>query len=84
MLNVYKMLKHRIDMFAYEINVARYELKSHHLNPDDFKVVYVLQKSDLYYAFNKDTDDSVIQAYQEALDRIKATNFYQRIIHKYK
>jgi len=83
-LNFQKMGKGRIDAFAYETNVAMYGAKSYRIDQNDFEVVYILKKGQLYYAFNKNTDDSIIKAYQDALDKIKADGTYKKILKKYK
>ena len=40
-------------------------------NLSDFKVAYVLAQADYYYAFNRETPDSLVQSFQEALDYLK-------------
>jgi polar amino acid transport system substrate-binding protein len=83
-LNFQKMGKGRIDMFAYEVNVAMYGARSYQIDQQDFEVVHILKKAQLYFAFNKNTDDSIIQTYQKALDTIKSNGIYDKIIKKYK
>ena len=83
-LNFQKMGKNRIDMFAYETNVAMYGAKSFQIEQKEFEIVYVLKKAKLYYAFNKNTDDKIIKAYQKALDDVKANGTYKKILKKYK
>jgi polar amino acid transport system substrate-binding protein len=54
-----------------------------------FKVVYTLQKYDLYYAFNKGTPDAVVESFQQALDTVKeqrdaeGLSAYDRILARY-
>lgn len=83
-VNFQKMGKGRIDLFAYETNVAMYGAKSYQIDPKDFEVVYILKKGKLYYAFNKNTDDKIIKAYQKALDEIKKNGVYDKILKKYR
>jgi polar amino acid transport system substrate-binding protein len=83
-LNFQKMGKGRIDAFAYETNVAMYGAKSYQIDSNDFEVVYILKKGELYYAFNKNTDDTIIKKYQKALDTIKQNGTYNKILKKYK
>ena len=40
-------------------------------NPDDYEVVYRLKESELYVAFNKNTDDGLIKKLQKTLDEMK-------------
>ncbi len=41
------------------------------LDPDDFKSVIILDKTSLYYAFNIETPDYVIEAFQKAFNELK-------------
>jgi hypothetical protein len=61
----------RIDAWAYEKNVAFWEIKKNGFNSDDYQVVYNLFDGDLYYAFNIETPDELIFELQTALDEIK-------------
>jgi len=83
-LNFHKLGKGRIDMFAYETNVAMYGAKSYQIDQKEFEVVYILKKGELYYAFNKNTDDHIIKEYQKALDTIKQNGIYNQIVKSYK
>ena len=82
-LSFKKMQNDRIDLFAYEINVAFYEAKLKGYNLDNYEVIYTLQEGELYYAFNSATDDKVITQWQNALDTIKENGLYTKIIEKY-
>jgi ABC-type amino acid transport substrate-binding protein len=78
-----KMEKNRIDMFAYEINVAKHSAKSSGFDVNNYEVVYTLKEGELFFAFNKKTKDSIIQKWQKALDDIKADGTYDKILEKY-
>jgi polar amino acid transport system substrate-binding protein len=82
-LNFTKMGKGRIDMFAYETNVAIYGAKSYRVDANEFEIVYTLKEGQLYYAFNKNTNNSIVQAYQKSLDIIKTNGIYKKILDKY-
>jgi len=83
-LNFSKMGKGRIDMFAYEVNVAMYGAKSFQIDTNEFEPIFTLKEGQLYYAFNKKTDDKIIKRFQEALDIIKKNGTYDKILKKYK
>ncbi|MES9903177.1 MAG: ABC transporter substrate-binding protein [Sedimenticola sp.] len=69
--NTAKMLASgRIDMWAYETQVALWNLREAGENPDDYEVVHNLEESMLYIAIQKDTDDAVVARMQEALDAV--------------
>ncbi len=82
-------LKDRIDLWCYGDLAGRFFSRQETGNPDTFAVVYTLNKQDLYYAFNKDTPNSVVKSFQDALDAIRSptnqsgVSEYQRIVIKY-
>lgn len=76
------------DLFCYGEDAGRYySLKTTGMDTT-FDVVYTLSEYDLYYAFNKETPDAVVSAFQNALDVIKtdraATGYspYDEIIYQ--
>lgn len=50
---------------------------------ESVKIDEVSVKYDMYYAFNKGTDDQVIQQFQQMLDRVKQTERYNELVKKY-
>ncbi len=81
--NLKKLEGDRMDVWAYEENVAKWEIKNTGRNISDFEVVYTLLSADLYIAFNKSTSDEVINAVQKISDEIKRDGTYQKIVDKY-
>lgn len=79
----YRIEREIIDMLAYETKVAFYSIDLNGYEIDDYEVVYTLEKNDLYFAFNKQTSDLVIQKWQKALDNIKSNGIYDKIIKNY-
>lgn len=72
LINVRKLVRDRIDLWAYSESVAMWFIKKNGFDPNDFETVYVLMEvGDLYYAFNKNTPDPLIAQFQNALDRLK-------------
>ena len=82
-LNIKKLNRGRIDLWAYGENVAMWELKANGFNPADYESVYVLGRQNLYFAFHKGTSDSVIQKLQAALDTLKTDGEYEKILDRY-
>lgn len=68
--NLRKLKEGRIDMFVYDVQVADFVLARLGLDVDEFETVYVLDESPLCIAFNKDTDDTIVQTFQDTLDQI--------------
>ncbi|RTZ16778.1 transporter substrate-binding domain-containing protein [Vibrio aquaticus] len=84
-----QMIKDRIDLWAYEENVAKWWLKKAGQNTDDYEVVYVLNEGELYFAFNLEVDSRLVGEFQRALDELKVTEDgtaspFERIISKYR
>jgi polar amino acid transport system substrate-binding protein len=83
-LSFSKMERGRIDMFSYNTTVAFANAKKNGFDSNKYEVVYTLKKGEVYFAFNKDTDDAIIQKWQKALDQVKSDGTFNSIIAKYK
>lgn len=84
-LVIIKLLQRkRVDMIAYELNSLRYQIKGLGLNNDEFTEAHLFSKGQLYYAFSKDVEDSLISQVQNAIDALKANGEYQKIISNYR
>lgn len=57
--------------------------KSLETDPDQFKKVWVYQKSDLFIAFNPGTPDDLIRRWQETLDDMKEDGTFEMISERY-
>ncbi|WP_114787548.1 substrate-binding periplasmic protein [Vibrio tetraodonis] len=85
-----QLAKDRIDIWAYEENVAKWWLKKKGYNTDDYEPVFVLSDGELYYAFNKEVDDKLVEKLQLGIDAVKdkknesGQSQYQEIVAKYK
>ncbi|MCT7361129.1 substrate-binding periplasmic protein [Thalassolituus pacificus] len=74
----------RIQLWAYEENVARWYIKQSKLDNTQFEVVHVLKESDLYYTLNNNIPAETVQRLQNGVDKIlndKAA--YQKILDRY-
>jgi polar amino acid transport system substrate-binding protein len=65
------LISDRIKLWAYSENSGAQQLKDAGANIDDYEIVHVLKSSELYFAFSKDVDDSVIQLLQKGIDMVK-------------
>jgi ABC-type amino acid transport substrate-binding protein len=69
---IVEMLKNgTIDAWAYNDLASIWLIEQSGQNISDYKVAYVLAQSDGYYAFNKETPDSIVRSFQQAMDYIK-------------
>lgn len=79
-----------IDAWAYPDLVGVWLADKSGLNASEYEVVYQLTKdSPLYYAFNKNTSDSTIKVFQEALNQTKkgketdGISDFEKILYRY-
>lgn len=63
----------RIDLWAYDQNVAQWFLRNAGFDPDDFESLYTLQEGQLWYAFNLEISDARVAELQKALDTLHKT-----------
>ena len=82
-LSFKKMKNNRIDMFVYNTNVALANAKTKGYDVDKYEIVFIMKKGYQYFAFNKDTDEQIIDKWQEALDAIKEDGTYKKIYKRY-
>ncbi|MEC7181230.1 MAG: transporter substrate-binding domain-containing protein [Bdellovibrionota bacterium] len=75
--------KGKTKYFAYNENVAKFSFKNLYGGEfaGKFEVVYKLAENDeLWYAVNKSVDDATVQAYQDALDKVKAKASVRKVL----
>ena len=84
-----QLMKKRIDLLVYSQRAAYWWSKQAGLDPDLFQPVYLVREGDVYFAFNKLTDSTVIEKLQRGLDLLKSTKgesgqtLYEEILAKY-
>lgn len=81
--NIKKLSAGRIDMIAYEEKVLGQYLKEGRKNIEDYEVVYILDVSNIYFAFNKNTPAELINKVQDAFDQVKQSPKYKEVLDKY-
>ncbi|HWQ18624.1 MAG TPA: cache domain-containing protein [Methanotrichaceae archaeon] len=78
-----------IDAWAYSDISGIWLINESGADTSDFKIAYTLGQIDLYYAFNKETPDSLVQSFQQAIDSINnnkdkdGVTDYEKILNKY-
>ncbi len=79
-----KQLDHgRVDMIAYEKNVAKALMKDEGIDFSKYHVVYVLSQSFSYFAFSSDTPNEYVAKLQKGIDIIKGNGKLEEIKSKY-
>lgn len=81
--NIHSQLKKlafdRIDMVAFGYEGIRCVQRDLGLNPDEYELVYILKKADLYFAFNKQMDDKYIENLNKIAVELRKEGFIQKI-----
>lgn len=62
-----KLKENRVDAIAFSIEAAFFLLEELGSDISEYEVVYVLKESDLYFAFNKETNPNIIANLNETL-----------------
>ena len=86
--NIKKLVGKRIDGLAFNIDSTFYTMKSMGINPDEYEIVYVLKKIQVYYAFNRETDDAFIDLMNATLADLKkkddaGKSFHDSVVSSY-
>ncbi|OEU67334.1 MAG: hypothetical protein BA863_11075 [Desulfovibrio sp. S3730MH75] len=81
--NMLKLSLGRIDLVAQSYVSMINSCKESELNPDDFEPVFVLNSKGLYFAFNNETPDHIVEKLQAAFDSIKKDGKLAEIFSKY-
>lgn len=78
----------KIDMWATGDLAGRHQMLQTATDPNAYEIVYTLSENDFYYVFNKDVPDTLISAFQQALDAVQkqkdphGVSEYERIIYR--
>ena len=81
-----KLQENKVDLYPVEYHGFMYKLKKLHLEKTvvPVKMEEPIFESQLYIAFNINTEDKIIKTWQSALDEIKKDGTYQKILNNYK
>lgn len=81
--NVRKLMAGRIDLSVHSHETLIDYCRKEGINPDLFEAVILLDKQDMYYAFHRDTPDSVIARFQKAFDDLKREGRLAELFRSY-
>jgi len=82
--DVVKVLhKGRIDMLLSETSSFLSDVETLNLNHKDFEPVYLASTSQLFFAFNKDTPDEIINRFQDAYNTLESSGKIDQIFKLY-
>jgi polar amino acid transport system substrate-binding protein len=83
MLNLKKLIRGRINLWATGQEQALFKMKRLGINPNKITEVFKIKKAHLYIAFSRTTPDSVINLWQSILNKMKKDGRYKKIVDKY-
>ena len=73
---MFRLLKRgRVKFMSYGELTTFHLIKKFKLSLKDFKVVYTMAESELWYAVNKSVSDRTVKSYQQSLEEVKERNF---------
>lgn len=81
--NTRKLQAGRIDLVAHSKDTTTFTCRKARIDPDELEPVFTLDKKGMYYAFHKETLDSMITILQTAFDDLKKQGKLLEIFHKY-
>lgn len=81
--NTKKLSAGRIDLIAQSNDTTIATCREAGIDPNTFEAVLMLDKKSMYYAFHKDTPDSLITIFQMAFDDIKNSGKLTEIFQNY-
>ncbi len=81
--NMDKLKNDKVDMVVCNKLACEYAMKDQSMNVGDYEIVYKMGVSDLSIAFNKDTDDALINQISEAFEEVKQSAKYKEIVKRY-
>ena len=78
-----KISEDKVDLIACDKMSCIAAMKDKKINPQDYDIVYKMQGSELSFAFNKDTDQAVIDKIAKAFEEVKKSKEYNDITKRY-
>ncbi|WP_419784690.1 hypothetical protein [Maridesulfovibrio sp.] len=77
-----KLIRGRVDLVLENKNVMRYTVKKEGMDWSKFINVYTVNLGEIYFAFNKDTPDHVVQRLQKGINIIKENGKLESLVNK--
>lgn len=82
--NINKLFARRIDFVVTNDMIFEHTLqKAGYFSKDVEKALIIDDKLNFYFGFNKETDDRIIQKFQQALNQLKQNGKYQELLNQY-
>lgn len=82
-MNIKKLKIKRIGLLAFSDITALWFLKRNGEDLEDYEIVYVLEKGEVYFALSSGVSNEIVNEFQTVLDKIKLDGRYEKIMSKY-
>ncbi len=80
---VRKLAMDRMDAISYGEDTAAYNMKLYGIDPSQYEVIYLINKSETAFGFNKDTEPEIIARFNKAIDELKRDGTIEKIRERY-
>jgi len=81
--NIRKLVENRLDMVAYDEQAWPDLIHRLGLDPSQFEAVFILRETPIYFAFNRNVPQAVVDQFQRALDAVRASPEFEEILRTY-
>ena len=78
-----KLAIERMDAISYGMETSIYNMKILGIDPDKYEKIYLLRRTQLAYAFNRETNPEIIVLFQKAFDELEKDGTIEKIRAKY-
>ena len=84
--NIKKLFHGRLEIIPYASARLNYDVRSCGQNVNDMEEIFYVKEisKQLYVAFSKQTDDSIVKRFQLGFDKIRENGTYEKIIQEWK
>lgn len=81
--NIKKMDSNRIDLIAFNEKTFFKYIEDKGISRDEYETLFLIKETVPCYAFNKEVSNDLIIKFQEALDHIRQSSKYRKLLEKY-
>lgn len=80
---VRKLAMDRMDAISYGEDTATYNMRLYGIDPNQYEIIYIINKSETSFGFNKETDPEIITQFNWAIESLKKDGTIEKIRKKY-
>lgn len=80
---VRKLAMDRMDAISYGEDTAAYNMKLYGIDPNQYEIIYLINKSETAFGFNNGTEPDIISWFNKAIDELKRDGTIEKIRERY-